>query len=182
MSRWRPAKSGVATMIVKANRLMVWLSAGVIGSLECFGQGKGPDMPISCPRCGSDQVRSFEAVYSGGTSTFSARSRGSHDLVGYVDTSGQSSTEQAKLCTPPQKLQTFKVGCGIPFLGLILGFLLQVMKVGEVVLGVVLLGSLALGIWFIQHAVRFNSKVYPGLLAAWQRKWLCQSCHHQFEI
>jgi hypothetical protein len=138
-------------------------------------------MPTICPKCGSDRVQSFEAVHSGGTSTFAARAQGSHDLVGYVETTGQSSTQQAMLCAPPQKLQTFKIGLGIPFLGLMAGLLLTIFKVGDLVLSIVLVASLAAGIWYIQHAIRFNNGVYPGLLTAWRRKWLCQACHHQFE-
>jgi hypothetical protein len=99
-----------------------------------------------------------------------------------VDTHSESSTAQAQLCAPPQKIQTIRGGLGIPVLGLILGAILSAVNVGEVVLAVVVFGSIGFGIWFIQYGIRYNRTTYPALVAAWQRKWLCQACHNQFEV
>ena len=61
----------------------------------------------SCPKCGSDNIQSYETIYNSGrashTSTTDGISVGNDWSVGHATTSGNSITNLAQTCAPPVK-------------------------------------------------------------------------------
>lgn len=60
---------------------------------------------FSCPKCGSDNIQSYEVIYNSGrashVSTTDGISVGSDFNVGHANTSGSSITHLAETCAPP---------------------------------------------------------------------------------
>ena len=58
-----------------------------------------------CPKCGSDNIQSYEVIYNSGrashVSTTDGISVGSDFSVGHANTSGSSITHLAETCAPP---------------------------------------------------------------------------------
>ncbi len=168
---------------------------------------ESPRLHTTCPQCGDANTQPSHAVYNAGTSNIATTTRASGiaisggnqftPMIGSSSTSGVQQTQMAAQCSPPaQHVPGQAIGIGI-ILSLAAGIVLWVLCFGFT-MGQFLKGTLGhvwgwlaflgpgilLMKWQLGRARRmqkYNRDEWPTLHAAWQRKWICHKCHHQFD-
>jgi DNA-directed RNA polymerase subunit RPC12/RpoP len=127
----------------------------------------------ACPNCGSEMVKKLSLVHAAGLSDLTAETAagavfgGREPGVGVAMTKGTQQTVLSKSAAPPAKRK-----------GLAWGVILVVVSLVAFSGSSIGFGALCLlaGGWLAYSSVRYNSDVFPGLLAEWQRKYLCERC------
>ena len=144
-----------------------------------------------CPSCGSTQTQRLEMTFSMGISSSRGMAIGT-DLdgdIGIASYGGKSQTALSSASQPPKQ----KSGSGTDIGGLIIGVMLVFFVIilcfmfDESMTPLVFLGLIILFIgYFIgfmkwSHKVnapirRYNTQVYPLLMARWRAAWICLRC------
>lgn len=156
-----------------------------------------------CPNCSSDQTQRVSVIYSSGTSVVESKSTGMAvgltkgglvPVLGSSNTTGVQQTQLAQQVAPPARTPTLKIVFFTPIVGVVLGLVLWFVAVliligtgtkandvpGYVLEGTFLLVQV-LGIALAVQNYRRNRDEWPGLYAAWERKWFCHRCGSTFE-
>ena len=139
----------------------------------------------TCPKCGSDDTRSFEMVHSEGTSsgTFSA---GSYTLgVGATLTKGQTSNQSvlASRTQPPEK-PSMQFGAILAvFFGsfivsmILLSYISELAGWLKLLLVIGIAGGLTVGAYmFERRRLQPLETEYEKSFASWKRNWICLRC------
>ena len=161
---------------------------------------------FNCTKCGDASTQPCHAVWASGTSSIATTSSGGGVAFGpggrltpmrtSSSTSGVQQTQLAAQCSPPPRQQPM----GVIMAGTVLSVIVGVVAifVAAVIGGMMGFGDkfnpLLVVIFFgasgwmmtvtIRRALsfhRYNRDELPPLFAAWQRKWVCHKCHHQFD-
>lgn len=141
----------------------------------------------TCPKCGSEDTRSFEMVYTEGTSTgtFAA---GSYTLgVGATLTKGQT-TNQSILASRTQPPIKPTISLGLIVVAFVFSFIIAMILFsllpnfsGElkflVFLGVIA-GLMALVYFLERKRQQPRVEQYEKDIAVWRRSWICLRCGH----
>ena len=160
----------------------------------------------NCPKCADANTQPCHAVWATGTSSIATRTTGGGvafgpggrmtPMMASASTSGVQQTQLAALCSPPGRYQPMGVIMGGAVLSVIVAFVAlfiagvigNAMGLGSKFIPLLFLIFFAAGggtmTWAIRRALKFhryNRDELPPLLAAWQRKWVCHKCHHQFD-
>lgn len=139
-----------------------------------------------CPRCGSPQVRSLKAIYSGGiseshtTGTFHADLNGDGRRErGRTSHTTRSQTAASRAASPPHETEAW-AGFILLFIAPVLGLMIGVLVAGP--FGLVLGPLLAFwGAWrYWAKLRRYNREEYPVLMERWNNSYRCQGCAHVF--
>ncbi|HEX8431190.1 MAG TPA: hypothetical protein VF625_07875 [Longimicrobium sp.] len=137
-----------------------------------------PRVALSCPQCGSDNVRRLALIYREGLTQVSLATGGAGAGWGgagglAAGTSGRQQTMASVGAAPP-----VPTGMG---LGLALGLLGVLLAVGAGTMGIVVgLVLLAVSGVAVYGAWNHNQAEYPRLLQAWEKTFMCQRCGERF--
>ncbi len=159
-----------------------------------------------CTKCGDGNTQPCHAVWATGTSSIATTTTGGGVAFGAggrmtpmmmsASTSGVQQTQLAALCAPPPRQHPMGVIMAGAVLSVVVGFVAlfiagvigSVMKVPDKFFPLLFVIFFAAGgatmTWAVRRALKFhqyNREELPPLLAAWQRKWVCHKCHHQFD-
>jgi hypothetical protein len=153
----------------------------------------------TCPKCGSNDVRTLKVIRTHGTSTGTGTTtgwvQGSGSEPGHMATFSTTTTNYtaaARAAAPPAKryngVALFVAGI---VLGAILGWIGYSLGVGGTVgdpvinlaLAVVVgLGIAAIGVVFIPGDLAYNHSQWPKAWERWSRSWQCQRCGAGFVV
>lgn len=147
---------------------------------------------FSCPDCGADDTASFPSVYAAGTRSVSIAGVGINGFgdIGVGSGSAVSQSGLAAFTAPPRRRSELSV----LMLGILGGAGAFAAFVGAsncskayagtlyslVFLGVVCLGLSACGLQAFRRARAYNAEVWPGLIASWEKRWICRRCGSTF--
>ena len=142
-----------------------------------------------CPQCHSENIQSYQMVYSQNVSTTNNTTTGM--AVGYsggfgvgvggANTTGVSVTNLGQSVAPPSRRGYSSSGC--------LWAILAMMSLPGMVVGkgeMLILPVLLLGGYFYygyrkeQEAKKWNQEVWPQLYDKWQHSYMCMKCGHRF--
>jgi len=142
---------------------------------------------LNCPSCSSGETQKLSLVYEQGLSNINTKSAtGGIGLSGgglglasvSTTTTGVTQTVASQRSAPPSKKRYFK-----PLLTILIVWVLVTLFVmpGNF-LGKVfeLLWMGASAAWVV-YAFKYNSTVWPGLQATWDRTFVCNRCSNIFE-
>jgi len=122
-----------------------------------------------CPQCGDNNSQPCLAVYNAGTANIATAS---------VITTGVQQTKLAAQCAPPPLRGLGKAWDGVIGSYIVLCFLTGgLLLIAFPIFVIVMIG---MGVAESKHRA-FNRIEWPKLNAAWERMWVCQKCHHQFD-
>lgn len=138
---------------------------------------------FKCPKCGSENIQSYEVIYNGGrasqTSTTDGFSVGTSEvIVGHANTSGNSITHLAQTCAPPTMKEHF--GCGCLSVIVVLSFLAVLIHPIASIIVLVLLYMLYRSM--NKDVDDYNNVDYPKIYKAWQNSYYCHRCGNRFII
>jgi len=146
----------------------------------------------ACPYCGSEDTRSYRAIYEAGSA--SSTGRGSVDtgklLSGGVDIQLTTVTEEARLAAKPRKTVNFRMDAGLflaiagPPIAFITFFIAAVGRDGYqqplfTAIGFVIVVGAALFIWGRSDAKK-EDRDLPERVEAWEKTWRCRRCARSF--
>lgn len=133
-----------------------------------------------CPKCGSDNIQSYEVIYNGGratqTSTTDGISVGSDFSVGHANTSGSSITHLAETCAPPAMKSRFGCGC----LSLIVVLALAAALIHPIVSVIVLIGLYMLYHSMNKDVDNYNTIEFLKIYNDWKNSYYCHRCGNRF--
>lgn len=147
---------------------------------------------FACPHCGSEDTRSYRAIYEAGSA--SSTGRGSVDtgklLSGGVDIQLTTVTEEARLAAKPRKTVNFRMDAGLflliagPPIAFITFFMAAVGRDGyqqplAKAIGFLIVVGAVLFIWGWSDAKR-EDKDLPERIEAWEKTWRCRRCARSF--
>lgn len=137
---------------------------------------------MNCPNCQSEQIRKLSVVYEEGLAQFNARTEslatGSGGSAwGTSATEGVSQTALSQKAAPPKKESVIKLALmffvGMFVFGIILSLFLEQ---GSFLIGVLMLGYIAMAIFTLYKTFIYNIREFPGVYAEWQRSYMCMQC------
>lgn len=135
-----------------------------------------------CPKCGSDNIQSYEMIYNGGRasheSTTDGFSVGSDWSVGHATTSGNSVSHLAKTCAPPVKKEHFGCGC----LPVIIVLSLLAALIHPIAVPIVFIALSAFLGSMNKDVDKYNATEYARLYREWKNSYLCHKCGNRFII
>ncbi|MBR1552633.1 MAG: hypothetical protein IJ631_01315 [Schwartzia sp.] len=142
-----------------------------------------------CPQCHSENIQSYELIYSQNVSSSKGSSTGvglttnGKIGVGTANTSGTSITNLGKSVAPPAKKGLGGCGCFL-WLAVIFGLLLFFMgSSGSRIVGIILAGACVwLGTEMDKRDKKWNEEEYPKLLDEWKHSYMCMKCGHRFTL
>ncbi len=142
-----------------------------------------------CPQCHSENIQSYELLYSQNVSSTKSSSTGvglatnGKIGIGTADTSGTSITALGKAVAPPAKKSMGGCGCFL-FLAILLGgFLLFTGSDLSRIAGFAISGGcLWLATEMEKRDKKWNQEEYPKLLDEWQHSYVCMRCGHKFTL
>ena len=138
------------------------------------------DNRFRCPKCGSENIQSYEVIYTGGrsshVSTTESVSAGTDFNIGHATTSGNSVSHLAQTCAPPVKQESH--GCGCLLMIIVLAFVAAIIH--PVAAAVVLIALFMLYRSMNKDVEEYNTKKYPGLYNQWLNSYYCHRCGHRF--
>ena len=140
--------------------------------------------PVSCPSCGSGECSRARMIFELGTATTTSATiggagglGGGHGASFGAMTSGTSQSALAKRCEPPSVSSAAAWVCGVLAAICVLFYFVTEGKVFWLVVGGVFglmtIGGIAM--------YREERQKLPGLLAAYDRRWLCLRCGKEWE-
>lgn len=160
-------------------------------SQKLMSQGTSAEVAqqFCCPQCHSENIQSYQMVYSQNVSTTNNTTTGM--AVGYsggfgvgvggANTTGVSVTNLGQSVAPPSRRGYSSSGC--------LWAILAMMSLPGMVVGkgeMLILPVLLLGGYFYygyrkeQEAKKWNQEVWPQLYDKWQHSYMCMKCGHRF--
>lgn len=175
-------------------------------SVESLSEGQergvtrpeAPGSALSCPKCGSGEVRKFSILHKEGSNTLSSASvgvgvSGAGIGVGAASTSGTIQSNLSAVTAPPERLDTTD-GSGCMKFGAAVfavpGLWIIVKSGGDPIilsLGFGFLLGAAMTYFFAylkgqaaESSVEWN-KTLPERFASWERSYLCMRCDTTFE-
>ncbi len=136
-----------------------------------------------CPRCGSEEVRSFKDVYRSGVveshTTGTVRDGYWGGDRQYVSTTTRTRTAAGAAAAPPEKKPIW--ACILLFpLSTMMGFVVGIPLGG--IPGVVL-GSIAgfwWAWWYLKKNLKYNREVWAPAHKKWKASYRCATCGHKF--
>lgn len=137
---------------------------------------------LTCPNCGSSDVRRLPLIYEAGVSQITTRTTGVGVTlggavgVGGARSKGISQTELAHRVAPPAK-RSQRGATWAMVLGLIIGLPNLADNTGA---AVIMLLVAAGGAWAFFRAAQWNRRVWPQLYDRWDRSYMCERCGHGF--
>lgn len=154
---------------------------------------------LTCPTCGSADVKTLRAIRAQGTTTGTGHStgwvQGTGDKPGHsvsVSTTTTSYTAAARDAAPPSKRQT---GITLIVAGVLLGALLgwigwwlgSAGTFGDPALNIALavvigIALIAIGVVILPGDVAYNRDEFPAEYRRWERSWACQRCAAVFAV
>jgi hypothetical protein len=131
-----------------------------------------------CPKCANEQTQKLSAIHAVGTTHIDTTSYGVGAAVGdgttagggTVRTQGTTRTALASRLAPPSKKPVVSGIVLVLFVAFVIGLFS----------GWLALAWLALGVWLIASAIRYNRNAYPGLIASWNKQFYCGRCDTVF--
>lgn len=135
-----------------------------------------------CPKCGSEDIQSYEAIYTGGkinhSSTTDSAFVGVESGIGRSSTTGITMSQLAQTCAPPVK-NTYS-GQVRMYVFLILSGALGCI---HPVIGVI--AFLFLGYRWYSRVSRINAEInteFSKIYGEWQNTYYCHKCANRFII
>ena len=126
----------------------------------------------TCPKCGSDDTRSFQLVYAEGTSQ-GRISAGSYTFGGGVTaTSGRTNSQSLLAARTSPPVEPSPSVIGLAMLPLLLLFLAVAINI---VVSIVFVALIC--VWLYRHYQPKRRK-YKEDIAEWSRSWMCIRCGH----
>lgn len=128
-----------------------------------------------CPKCGSENTQKFSLIHAGGTSGSVGLGVGTtgHGDVGAGVMASRNQSTLAKRCAPPTKME---ISGAVAFF-LVAGGVLWLMWSGWAFVVAAVLSAL-----MIAGAVNYNKTEFPKKFAAWNSRFLCMRCGHEFSV
>lgn len=140
------------------------------------------DNIFKCPKCGSDNIQSYEVIYNSGrashVSTTDGVSFGSDFSVGHATTSGNSVTHLAQTCAPPVR-KIYNGYIKITFYIVLSLFLAMI----HPIIGVV--AFLFLGFKWYSKSLDIRIALDTEFINAheqWKHSYYCHKCGNRFII
>lgn len=128
-------------------------------------------MDLTCPKCKSETTQKLSLIHSLGVSKTSAIGAGmAGGGVGVGVSTGISTTNLAEKCAPP-KAKTFALFWLLLFFAFI--FWASDLLIASLICSVLAMLS-------FRSCAKYNSKVLPGEIDAWNKKYLCLRCENIF--
>lgn len=144
-----------------------------------------------CPRCQSPMTQTFEEIYNQGTSNAIIKGEYFSNNWGVYRGRGQSMTQLARHCAPPQWRKPGEALQGLAILIAILGiclafamiFILGTAGFYFFLLSLLIANSIAGLLAYQGHRInqQANAKNYAAL-DVWLTLWHCRKCGHDFSI
>lgn len=148
-----------------------------------------------CPKCHSENIQSYELIYSQNVSNSSHMTTGIGTTfggnigAGFATTSGTSVTALGETVAPPALKPTkkdLKKGCLSGVIAFFIAFILFAMTRSETIallaFFAVTAGAAFLGRKEIKQNEQWNREVYPKLLNEWKHSYMCLKCGHRFAL
>ncbi len=139
---------------------------------------------LACPKCNNPDVRRFSLLHKQGstdsvTSTTGIGLSGGGLGIGVASSRGTNVSQLAQETAPPQQKPL-----GWPvFVALIsvYGLMNSISAAGLADSGGVFVVTLVVSGILIHQRRQHNSEVFPGLMARWERSFMCLRCGEQFQ-
>lgn len=144
------------------------------------------DNIFKCPKCGSDNIQSYEVIYNSGrashVSTTDGVSFGSDFSVGHATTYGNSVTDLAQTCAPPtgEIYHGYVMFVFYGILSCVLGAIFFAIHPIAAIIGI----CFPIYKW-IKRVTRVNAERNVKLTKArkqWRRSYYCHRCGNRFII